>query len=212
MFTYFIFILAMIISYLLGSLNFSIIISKNFNQKKDIRNLGSKNAGFSNMLRNFGFLPALFTFIGDFIKGIVAIYVSNFIFENFSIFIKNKIFFLILSCFFCCLGHMWPCFFKFKGGKAILTTWACNFLIDFRISLFLILIFLIILILSRIISFSSICAAISYPILVFIFEKNTCQYAFLVALILSVLIILKHRTNIKRLINNEESKIKINKK
>mgnify|MGYP003571356879 CR=1 FL=1 len=209
---FFYFATAMMISYLLGSLSFSIIISKNFNQKKDIRSLGSNNAGFSNMLRSFGFLPALFTFIGDFSKGVLAICISNFMFENFNIFIKNKMFFLLLSCFFCCLGHMWPCFFKFNGGKAILTTWACNFLIDFKISLGLIIIFLIILILSKIISLSSICAAVAYPILVFIFEKNTCKYAFLVALILSILIIFKHRTNIKRLIRNEEKSIKICKK
>ena len=164
------------------------------------------------MLRNFVFLPALFTFIGDFIKGITAIYISDIIFENFDMFIKNKILFLLLSCFFCCFGHMWPCFFKFKGGKGILTAWACNFLIDFRISLILILIFLIVLILSKIISLSSICAAVSYPIIVFIFEKNTCKYAFLTALILSVLIIFKHRANIKRLIKNEEKTIKICKK
>lgn len=209
---FFYFATAMMISYLLGSLSFSIIISKNFSQKKDIRSLGSNNAGFSNMLRNFGFLPALFTFIGDFSKGIIAIYISDIIFENFDVLIKNKILFLLLSCFFCCLGHMWPCFFKFNGGKAILTTWACNFLIDFKISLGLIIIFLIILILSKIISLSSICAAVAYPILVFIFEKNTCKYAFLVALILSILIIFKHRTNIKRLIRNEEKSIKICKK
>ena len=97
---FFYFATAMMISYLLGSLSFSIIISKNFSQKKDIRSLGSNNAGFSNMLRNFGFLPALFTFIGDFIKGITAIYISDIIFENFDVLIKNKILFLLLSCFF----------------------------------------------------------------------------------------------------------------
>lgn len=209
---FFYFAMAMIISYLLGSLSFSIIISKNFSQKKDIRSLGSNNAGFSNMLRSLGFFPALFTFIGDFMKGITAIYISSIIFENFDVFTKNKIFFLTFSCFFCCLGHMWPCFFKFKGGKGILTAWACIFFIDFRISLVLILIFLIVLALSKIISLSSICAAVSYPILVFIFEKNTCQYAFLIALMLSLLIIFKHRTNIQRLIKNEEKTIKINKK
>ena len=91
---FFYFAMAMVISYLLGSLSFSIIISKNFSQKKDIRSLGSNNAGFSNMLRSLGFFPALFTFIGDFIKGIIAIYISGIIFENFDVFTKNRIFFL----------------------------------------------------------------------------------------------------------------------
>ena len=194
-------ILVLSISYLLGSANFSIIISKIY--KKDIRKMGSGNAGFSNALRSFGILFSILTFIGDFVKGVLSIYLSKVLLSKCDV--TNETTFLILVGFFCCIGHMYPCFFKFKGGKGILTTWAFNLLINWKIFLALIITFLIVLLISKIISLASVSSAVVYPIYTLIFTSSVLSFA--ISLILSVIVIIKHKSNIKRLINGEENKI-----
>ena len=199
-------ILTLLTSYLIGSANFSIIISKFY--KKDIRTMGSGNAGFSNALRSFGILFSILTFIGDFIKGVLSIYLSKILLSKCDI--TNETTFLVLVGFFCCLGHMYPCFFKFKGGKGILTAWAFNLLISWKIFLTLIIIFLIIFLIFKIISLASISAAVIYPISTLIFTNSISSFA--ISLILSAIIIIKHKSNIKRLIEGKENKISIKNK
>lgn len=199
-------ILVLSISYLLGSANFSIIISKFY--KKDIRKMGSGNAGFSNALRSFGVLVSILTFIGDFIKGFLSICLGKILISKCNV--TDETMFLFLVGFFCCLGHMYPCFFKFKGGKGILTTWAFNLLISWKIFLTLIITFLIIFLIFKIISLASISAAVIYPISTLIFTNSISS--FVISLILSIIIIIKHKSNIKRLIEGKENKISIKNK
>ena len=207
-------ILVLIFSYLIGSLNFSIIFSKVFS-RKDIRELGSGNAGLSNSLRSFGVSFSVLVFLGDFLKGIISILFGRFLFNyfHFDFYIDYPSAVLVLICFFCCMGHVFPCFFGFKGGKGILTAWACSLLIDWRIFLSLILIFLVVLIVSKIISLSSLVSALFYPFLFLIFipkvPETSYWISFLISLALSVVVIIKHRGNIRRLLAGKEKKFSV---
>lgn len=214
-------LIIIIISYLIGCLNFSIIISGMLGEKKDIRNMGSGNAGFTNMLRSVGIGPAAVTFIGDFLKGVMAVCLGKFIMQ---INLDSGDKFTLLqygACvagLMCLIGHIYPCFFGFRGGKGVLTTWAITLFIDWRVFLIIITVFLITLICSRIVSLSSIAAATSYPIVTFascyiINYRNSGDIyyiAFLTSLSLleALIVVLKHKENILRLMSGTEKKIK----
>ena len=126
-----------VISYLLGSVNFSIIITKRTKQHADIRTMGSGNAGFTNVLRSVGKIPAILTILGDFSKGIISILLGKLIFSSEFLF-GNQSSEIIqygsyLAGFFCFLGHIYPCFFNFKGGKGIVTAASIVWMIDWRV-------------------------------------------------------------------------------
>lgn len=209
------FILVAIISYLLGSLNFGVILSRRL-KKDDVRNHGSGNAGSTNMLRNYGKLPALLTIIGDMAKVAVAILIALFIIkekelskydlfkDNASIMVKS------FAGFFCVLGHIYPCFFKFKGGKGVATSGGMVFMIDWRIALILLSIFIITVAVTKYVSLGSILMAIFYPIYMFSFYLSFPLT--LIAVLFSAIVIYKHKDNIKKLINHTESKISFSKK
>ena len=108
-------ILGAVLSYLLGSLNFGIILSRRF-QKEDVRTHGSGNAGSTNMLRNYGKLPAVATILGDMAKVAVAILLVRLLVGN-ELYVQQPIFIKSFAGLFCVLGHIFPCFFRFKGGK-----------------------------------------------------------------------------------------------
>lgn len=207
-------ILVLIFSYLIGSLNFSIIFSKVFS-RKDIRGLGSGNAGFSNSLRSFGVSFSILVFLGDFLKGVFAVFAGRFLLDHFcsNFYADYHVVALNLVSFFCCLGHIFPCFFEFRGGKGILTAWACSLLIDWRIFLSLIVVFLLILMVSKIVSLSSIVSALVYPLLFLIFipkiPEITYWISFLVSLVLSTIVIIKHRGNIRRILAGDEKKLNV---
>lgn len=200
-----------VLSYLLGSINFAVLVSKRFGSRKDIRELGSRNAGFSNCLRNFGFGPSAFTFLGDFLKGVLSMLITYYTCKGYECRQFSFEFFLTLSQLFCCIGHMFPCLFQFRGGKGILTAWACIFFINWKIAIILILIFLLSLFLLKIISLSSILCAMAYPILMFTFDsarvKNLDILPFTISMITSTLVLIRHAGNIKRIVNRSEPKI-----
>ena len=112
-------ILGAVLSYLLGSLNFGIILSRKF-QKEDVRTHGSGNAGSTNMLRNYGKLPAVATILGDMAKVAVAILLVRLLVGN-DLYAQQPIFIKSFAGLFCVLGHIFPCFFRFKGGKGVAT-------------------------------------------------------------------------------------------
>ena len=213
-------LLIIIVSYLIGGISFSIISTRMFGDKSDIRLRGSGNAGFTNVLRTAGKALAIITFVGDFAKGVFAVWISKFIFGAQAAGIESKEilqYIAYIAGFMCVLGHIYPCFFGFKGGKGILTSWAATLLIDIRVFFIIISVFLIVLIFSKIVSLASICAAISYPITTFIvsyvdyskFGGNV--YFIIICTIISLmeaaLVIFKHKSNIIRLIEGTENKI-----
>lgn len=203
-----------IISYLLGSLNFSVILSNSM-KKDDVRNYGSGNAGSTNMLRNYGKGYAIMTIIGDMLKVGVAIAVAFVIYRNvpvmnLSIFqnydFDVNIFLKSFAGFFCVLGHIFPCFFKFKGGKGVATSGGMVFIVDWRIALILLAIFIVIVAVTRYVSLGSIVMAVLYPVLIFVFHRSIILS--IIALVFTIIVITAHRGNIKKLINHTESKIK----
>ena len=214
-----------IISYLIGCINTSLAITKILKIGSDIRSVGSGNAGFTNVLRTMGKKMAIFTFIGDFLKGILAVWITSMIVTSSQAFQNNENLILsakYISGMMCVIGHIYPCFFKFKGGKGVLTTWATMFLIDWRVAVVLITVFLITLLISKIISLASIMAAVSYPVSTFVIcffgdylvTKNLYDMLFptIASLIVGALVIYKHKSNIARLLNGEEKKISVHKK
>lgn len=211
---YLAYILIAILSYLLGSLNFGVILSKSM-QKDDVRNYGSGNAGTTNMLRNYGKKFAVLTIIGDMAKVFAAIilafqiikYVpvtlSNDIFTEYSIDIN--MFIKSFAGFFCVLGHIFPCFFKFKGGKGVATSGGMVFAVDWRIALILLAVFIVIVLLTKYVSLGSIVMALLYPVFIYAFHKSLIFTG--IAVIFMLIVILAHRDNVKKLINHTENKI-----
>ncbi|MBQ6143049.1 MAG: glycerol-3-phosphate 1-O-acyltransferase PlsY [Clostridia bacterium] len=211
-------------SYLIGGVNASIIVTKIFKSGEDIRKMGSGNAGFTNVLRTFGKKLAVWTFIIDFLKGFLSVAFAQIIINFFNVSgVEFPILTLAkyLACTMCVIGHMYPCFFKFKGGKGILATWAAMFLVDYRVAIVLISVFLIVLVFTKIVSASSVCAAISYPIASFcssyfwVYKQTHNFYDVFVpvffSLIISAVVIFKHKENIKRILNKSEKKISVGK-
>ena len=220
-----------IASYLIGCINTSLIVTKllkrgNNIPDNDIRNVGSGNAGFTNVLRTAGKKLAIFTFIGDFAKGVLAVWFGKWFISfylgaplgnNDSVIQYGA----YLAGFMCILGHIYPCFFKFKGGKGVLTTWAMTLLLDWRVFLIIIVVFLIALLIAKIASLSSLIAAVSYPITTFLIlyftdyktNQNFCSILFpiIISLIISAIIIYKHKSNISRILKGTENKISIHK-
>ena len=209
-------IISAIISYLLGSLNFGIIISKSLS-KDDVRSDGSGNAGSTNMLRNYGKKHAVMTIIGDMLKVAVAIFISFVIVRklgNISLAenggalilgIDARMFTKSFAGLFCVLGHIFPCFFGFKGGKGVATAGGMVFMIDWRIALILLAIFAIIVLITKYVSLGSIAMAVFYPVFIFVFYKSV-PLVFL-SMVFTLIVVLAHRENIKKLINHTESKI-----
>ena len=204
-----------ILSYLLGSLNFGVILSKGI-EKDDVREHGSGNAGTTNMLRNYGKKLAIFTILGDMIKVAVAIGLSFLIVKLTNVYdliseanVDADMLIKSFSGFFCVLGHIFPCFFKFKGGKGVATAGGMVFIVDWKIALILLTIFIIIVAVTKYVSLGSIIIALLYPILIYLFYKSFVLT--LIALIFTLIVIVAHRSNIKKLINHSENKINLKK-
>ncbi len=186
--------------YLLGSLNSSLIVGKFYGV--DVRQHGSGNAGTTNTLRTLGKKAALFVLLGDIVKGILAYTAGYYIFGGH--------FGGMLGGTAAILGHVWPVFFGFKGGKGVLTSLAVLLLIDWPIALSLLGVFILILLISRYVSLGSIIAAFLFPIVAVVIGRSMETVIF--STIIAVLIIVKHHANIKRLLEGTESKFSLKKK
>lgn len=212
-------ILIGVVSYLLGSLNFSIILSEVV-KKKDIRKSGSGNAGATNMMRTYGIKAAVGTMLGDIFKVAIGILVAfailgvpmKYIFTNpaDAAEIQRVMLYKEFAGLFCVLGHIFPLYFKFKGGKGVAACTGMVIIVDWRIALILFVIFVSVILISKWISLGSIVIAILYPVLIFVFYKNWILS--LVALLFTAIVIIAHRENIKRLIKGEENKISLKNK
>lgn len=192
------YIILVLISYLIGSLNFSIIFSV-LVKKQDIRKYGSNNAGMTNTIRVYGFLAGALVFIGDFVKAITAIYLCNFLFSDLSYF---ELYGNLIIGLMVILGHLYPVYFNFRGGKGIVTSAGVILTQDIRLFISIVLVFIIILLAFRVVAIASICAAVSYPIFMLIFINNFINFIF--AFIVSSLVIYSHRSNIKKLLNKNK--------
>ena len=192
------------VAYLLGSINSAVIISKLMHHE-DIRTRGSGNAGATNMLRTYGKLPAALTLIGDMLKCAAAVIVGALLWIDGA----------YIAGVFCVLGHVLPCWHGFRGGKGVAVTAMVVLITSPVVFLVLLLVFLIVLFGTKFVSLASIMAALMYP--VFLSSWNTIvgdegNLNVVMAFLLTAIILIMHRENIKRLLNKTEPKISLGKK
>lgn len=198
-------IACLLIGYLMGSINPAIILSRV--KGKDIREMGSGNAGATNTLRNYGKAAALIVTVCDVLKCVIAVLVAGF---AVNMFIPEFVLFgKIFASAGCILGHNFPLYFGFKGGKGIVVSATAIFMLDWRIGLIALLSFIVIFSLSRFVSLGSIMSAcIAVVASLFISETKVFWFVTFAA----VLTIIRHRTNIVRLIKGTETKTTFSKK
>ena len=203
------YIVVAIIAYAIGSINFSVIISRKM-AGFDVREKGSGNAGTTNMLRSVGKKAALITLICDILKGVVAIVVAwmaGRIANN-----VDRALLVQIAGILVVLGHTFPIFFEFRGGKGIATSLGVLMMINWQIGLICLVFALVIMAFTRMVSMGSIGAAILFPVLTlfihtnFIVEANGMKY-FVFSLLLAALVIFNHRENLKRIANGTENKL-----
>ena len=189
------------ISYLLGSIPTGFIFGK-FLKNIDLREIGSGSTGATNVLRNVGKWPALFVFIIDVLKGFISVELAH-------IFLKDN-YFEVMAGLIAISGHIWPIWLKGKGGKAVATGLGMFLALSFKVGFAALGIFLLILSKFKIVSLASIIAAFFLPILMYI-NVGLINHPFtIMSFIVSILVIWKHRTNIKRLMKGVEPKINKN--
>ena len=187
--------LIILLSYLMGSIPFGFILTKIL-LKKDIREIGSGNIGATNVMRTGNKMIGYITLSLDILKAIIPLLIIKFYYPEF-------LFISALSIF---LGHVFPLWLKFKGGKGVATYVGMLFCINYILGFVFIICWLIIFIVSRYSSLSSLIASLTIPFYHFFIIDNNNYYFFI---ILFILIFFTHRENVKRLINNTESKTKI---
>lgn len=207
-------VIAVVFSYLLGSLNSSITVVRLW-KKVDIRQYGSKNAGLTNTLRVFGKGPALVTLLCDLAKGVIAVLASRGIAELFGVF-NDTLFVAYIAGIFAMIGHIFPLYYGFKGGKGVLMAATTLIAIDPLTFAIVIPFFALILFITRYVSVSSIIAAIAYPIITLVTQLfrgiSTAYMNAGFTLIIAIIIIYLHRPNIERLRNGTENKFSFKKK
>ena len=188
-------IIVAVYSYLLGSIPFGLVLTKIF-LKKDIREIGSGNIGTTNVLRTGKKLLAVATLVLDLLKGYFSITLTFIYFENL----------ISYSALICFIGHIFPVWLKFKGGKGVATYVGILFCINIYLGVIFIITWFIVFIISKYSSLASMIASLFVPLSSY-FLFNDINYYFYI--ILFSLILITHRENIKRLKNNTESKTKI---
>ncbi len=203
--------LSVILAYILGSISFAIILSKLF-LKKDVREMGSGNAGTTNVMRTGGFKLGALTFLGDVLKGFVACLIGKLVFAN-KIDDEWAIYGAFICGLACMLGHVFPVFFQFKGGKGIATSVGIFVVCCWPAILIGLAVFALGVWLTKIVSISSIAAAVTVVVCTMVFSNPIALFwpQALLATLMGILVILKHSENIKRLINGTEKKLAIRK-
>ncbi|NLP46149.1 MAG: glycerol-3-phosphate 1-O-acyltransferase PlsY [Epulopiscium sp.] len=192
-------LLSVLIGYFIGCFQTAFLVGK-LSHKIDIRNHGSGNAGTTNVVRVLGWKAGFATFLGDFLKGILGVLVCKMIWPE-----TNSLAGLYAGLAVV-IGHNWPIFLGFKGGKGIASTVGALLAFDWRIGIILIIIMICIVGITRYVSLGSIVLAISIPILMIIFYPKEHEFIY-IAITFMLFALWRHRSNIKRLINRTESKL-----
>ena len=207
-----IYFVMLLIAYAIGSINFSVIFSKKF-AGFDVREKGSGNAGSTNMLRSVGKGAAALTLVCDILKGVVAISIAIILGNMFKD--ANKELLVQIAGIAVVVGHTFPMFFGFKGGKGVATSLGILLMSNWKIGLICLVFALILMILTRMVSLGSCAAAVLFPVLTLFINdnytvltegKNGATY-FVYSLILAVIVLFNHRSNIKRILNGTESRL-----
>lgn len=206
-----------IIGYLLGSVNTSVVVG--FFYGTDVRKHGSGNAGTTNTLRTLGKVAAIIVLIGDALKGVLACIMGYIIAGGYietigmltgASLYEKVIPGVLLAGFAAVLGHNWPLYFGFKGGKGVLTSAAVLIFSDWKIGITALAVFIIIVIVTKYVSLASMLSSTVFLVIAAVLYKDS--YFTLFALAITSLIIIRHNANIKRLLNGTESKFGSKKK
>ena len=211
-----VYIIMAIIAYLIGSINFSVIISKKV-AGFDVREKGSGNAGTTNMLRAVGKKAAAVTLICDVLKGVVAIGIAI-ILGNIVKDINRELLIQVAGIAVV-LGHTFPVFFGFKGGKGVATSLGILLLSNWQIGLICLVFGIVLIILTRMVSLGSCAAAVLFPVLTLFIndhytvltEGKSGSTYFIYSVILAIIVLYNHRSNIKRILSGTENKISLKK-
>jgi len=193
-------ILILCLCYLLGSFPTGFLIGR-YLKNIDLRKIGSGSTGATNVLRNVGKWPALFVFIIDVLKGFIAVKIAY-------VFISESIY-EVLAGSLAVSGHIWPIWLKGKGGKAVATGLGIFIALSWQVGLASFGIFLLVLSFSKFVSLSSITASFLLPVFMFLYLAKMDHPYFIFSVLVAILIIGKHKTNIARIIKGIEPKIKV---
>ena len=192
-----------VVSYLLGSLNGAVIASK-YVFHRDVREYGSGNAGLTNFYRTFG-TPGLLTVLGtDVVKSLIAVLIGGAVMGIVEYPTVGKLF----AGFCLMLGHIYPVFYGFRGGKGVVCAAVTLLCVDIRLGLLALVIFAVIVAFTRYVSLGSICAALVAPLGVWAEFGGLCGW---LCLFCTLLLVIKHRSNIRRLLTKTESKLELKK-
>ena len=205
-------VITAIIAYLIGSVNFSVILSKKM-AGFDVREKGSGNAGTTNMLRSVGKKAAALTLICDVLKGVVAILIAMFIGWAFKV--ENQSLLVQIAGIAVVFGHTFPIFFGFKGGKGVATSLGILVMSNWQIGLICLVFGVLLIALTRMVSLGSCAAAVLFPVLTLFITDNyivSQGSGYLIySIILAVIVLFNHRSNIKRIMNGTENRISFKK-
>lgn len=193
--------LAAVCSYLLGNLNGAVIVSSVF-AHDDVRTHGSGNAGLTNFIRNYGSRTALLVILIDMGKAVLACFASGMLIAAYGYYTEG----VALGGLFVILGHVFPVFLGFKGGKGILSGVTVALMLDWRIGLFVFGIFLVAYFLTHYVSLGSVLSSGSFGFLYAWVHRGENLFPILVGFFLSALIVWMHRSNLVRLVKGEERK------
>lgn len=212
-------ILAAAIGYLLGSVNWAILVTRWFSHK-DIRSFGSGNAGATNVLRSQGTVPAVLTTVGDLAKSVLATWFGGWLLANFHLAdaaFDGRTLILVgryVAGLYCIIGHVLPIFYRFRGGKGVLTTLGMFLVADWRIALMCLTLFIAIVAVSRLVSLGSVVAIGYGPLLIFVLhvwvDKMSLPmviFTTVMTVAVATIIAVKHADNIKRLAAGKERRI-----
>ena len=198
-------ILCAVIAYLVGSINFSLLISSK--KGDDVRKYGSGNAGATNMMRVYGKKYAYITFLGDFGKAVLVCFIARILFGDPGAYIAGL---------FCIVGHAFPLYFNFKGGKGVSVFVGFGLMTEPILTLILLLLWVAILFGFKMVSLASVMVAMVYPFALYMWYHLTRgqEYGmwFLFAFLIGCVIVFLHRQNLVRIFNHTEHKFKLKKK
>ena len=193
-------VLTAVVAYLLGSCVFAYFIAR-WMKGIDITAHGSGNPGTSNVLRVVGKTGAALTLLGDALKGYLAVLFGGLVAGGIG---------MLVAAVCVMVGHMYPLYFHFKGGKTVATAAGAMLALDWRIALTAIGVFVLVLVITRYISVASILASITVTVSAFFYSKDISLYV--ICFLVTVFIVFKHRSNMKRLMAGTENKISFKKK
>lgn len=189
--------LSALIGYLLGSVSISVILST-YVLHTDVRQHGSGNAGATNIARVFGARAGVLTLLGDMLKTVAAGVIGQLLAGRMG---------LVLACAGCVIGHSWPVFFKFRGGKGVAVSACIGLLLDWRFFLILLFVFFFVFFLTKRVSACSVVSALVYPWAYWLLHPSFGAEHIL-CFFICVLVVFLHRSNIRRLLRGEEAKFR----